>query len=58
MNGQSSYHHGNLRSALLLTALEILEKQGLASLSLRKVAAAIGVSHAAPAHHSAACATC
>jgi AcrR family transcriptional regulator len=51
MSEQASYHHGNLRSALLLTALELLEKEGLAALSLRKVAAAVGVSHAAPAHH-------
>jgi AcrR family transcriptional regulator len=46
-----AYHHGNLRTALLDAALPLLEKNGLHELSLRKVAAAAGVSHAAPAHH-------
>lgn len=47
----TAYHHGNLRAALLAAALALLEEGGLAALSLRKVAARAGVSHAAPAHH-------
>ncbi|HWR40817.1 MAG TPA: TetR/AcrR family transcriptional regulator [Patescibacteria group bacterium] len=48
---QSHYHHGNLREALIQTALQILAVDGVAGLTLRKVAKAAGVSHAAPAHH-------
>lgn len=51
MAGKAKYHHGSLRAALLAAALEMLEAEGLAQLSLRKVAGKIGVSHAAPAHH-------
>jgi AcrR family transcriptional regulator len=47
----NSYHHGYLRDALMTVALEILERDGLEALSLRKIATAVGVSHAAPAHH-------
>ncbi|HWR42351.1 TetR/AcrR family transcriptional regulator, partial [Sporomusa sp.] len=45
------YHHGNLREALIQTALQILAVDGVVGLTLRKVAKAAGVSHAAPAHH-------
>ena len=48
---QSHYHHGNLREALIQTALQILAVDGVAGLTLRKAAKAAGVSHAAPAHH-------
>lgn len=51
MSGKQSYHHGDLRSALLQAARDILEEGGLDALSLRAVAARAGVSHAAPAHH-------
>ena len=44
-------HHGNLKEALVLAGLEILEEEGLDGLTLRKCAARAGVSHAAPAHH-------
>lgn len=44
-------HHGNLKEALVLAGLQILEEDGLAGLTLRKCAARAGVSHAAPAHH-------
>lgn len=46
-----SYHHGDLRRALLDTALEAVGEQGPAALSLRDVARRAGVSHAAPTHH-------
>jgi AcrR family transcriptional regulator len=46
-----SYHHGDLRNALLESARAIMENQGLESLSLRAVARGAGVSHAAPYRH-------
>jgi AcrR family transcriptional regulator len=46
-----SYHHGDLRDALIRAARRILEKHGLTDLSLRQVARAVGVSPAAPYHH-------
>jgi AcrR family transcriptional regulator len=46
-----SYHHGNLREALVAAGLEILEREGPSALSLRAVSRKAGVSHAAPAHH-------
>jgi len=45
------YHHGALRDALLEAAERVLERDGLAGLTLRAVAREAGVSHAAPAHH-------
>jgi AcrR family transcriptional regulator len=47
----SPYHHGDLHDALLKAAEKILERDGLAGLTLRAVAREAGVSHAAPAHH-------
>ena len=46
-----SHHHGNLREALINAGIEILRTEGMAGLTLRKCAALVGVSHAAPAHH-------
>jgi AcrR family transcriptional regulator len=40
-----------LRDALLLAAERVLERDGLAGLTLRAVAREAGVSHAAPTHH-------
>lgn len=45
------YHHGNLRAALIDAALELLESRGLEGVSLRGLAAAAGVSRAAPYAH-------
>src|SRR5882757_7638456 len=47
----SSYHHGALHDALLKAAEHVLERDGLAGLTLRAVAREAGVSHAAPTHH-------
>ncbi|CAN7693619.1 TetR/AcrR family transcriptional regulator [Rhizobium sp. LjRoot254] len=51
MAPKKTYHHGDLRNALLAAALALIEENGLEGLSLRKVAARVGVSHAAPEHH-------
>lgn len=48
---EAPYHHGALREALLLAAERVLERDGLAGLTLRAVAREAGVSHAAPTHH-------
>jgi AcrR family transcriptional regulator len=47
------YHHGNLREALLDAGERALESGGAANLSLRELARAVGVSHAAPRRHFA-----
>lgn len=47
----STYHHGDLRAALLEAASEILSDQGVGELSLREVARRAGVSHNAPYRH-------
>jgi AcrR family transcriptional regulator len=48
---ETPYHHGALRAALLQAAERVLERDGLAGLTLRAVAREAGVSHAAPTHH-------
>ncbi len=45
------HHHGNLREALIIAGLELMEEGGPDALTLRKCAKRAGVSHAAPAHH-------
>jgi len=47
----STYHHGDLRTALLLAGGELLEEQGVAGLKLREAARRAGVSHNAPYRH-------
>jgi len=47
----STYHHGELRQAVLQAAGEILEKEGLEALSVRELARRAGVSHNAPYRH-------
>ncbi|MCQ2004665.1 TetR/AcrR family transcriptional regulator [Rhizobium sp. NRK18] len=51
MARKTAYHHGDLRQALFDTGLAMLEEVGLEGTSLRKIAARVGVSHAAPEHH-------
>lgn len=48
-----TYHHGNLRKALLDRAAHVIAEQGIESLSLRALARDLGVSHAAPSRHFA-----
>jgi len=45
------YHHGDLKNALINAGVEILAKEGVSGLSLRKVAQNAGVSHSAPYAH-------
>lgn len=45
------YHHGDLKNALIKAGVEILAKEGIGGLSLRKVAQRAGVSHSAPYAH-------
>ena len=47
------YHHGNLRASLLAAAEALLAERGAQGVTLRDVARAAGVSHAAPYHHFA-----
>ncbi len=49
----TSYHHGDLHNALIQAGLSVLETDGEAALTLRKVARVAGVSHAAPYRHFA-----
>jgi AcrR family transcriptional regulator len=46
-----SYHHGDLRRALVQGGLTLLARDGLAAFSLRALAQELGVSHAAPYRH-------
>lgn len=47
----SSYHHGDLKTALIEKAVEFIAKNGVENLSLRQLARDLGVSHGAPARH-------
>jgi AcrR family transcriptional regulator len=47
----ATYHHGELRAALLDSAAKLLEKSGPGALSLRELARRAGVSHNAPYRH-------
>lgn len=46
-----SHHHGDLRAALISAGVDLIREGGPDALSIRKVAARAGVSHAAPAYH-------
>ena len=48
---KKSYHHGDLRSALIKAGLLVLQKDGLEALSLRRVAREAEVSAMAPYRH-------
>src|SRR6185437_9779760 len=47
------YHHGNLRDAFIEAALALEPEHGPLGISLREVARAVGVTHAAAYHHFA-----
>jgi AcrR family transcriptional regulator len=48
---KASYHHGDLRDALINTALMLVRKQGVESFSLREAAKLVGVSPSAVYRH-------
>lgn len=48
---RESYHHGDLRQAILSTACEYLKNENADTLSLRALAREIGVSQTAPYRH-------
>ncbi|MCA6061764.1 TetR/AcrR family transcriptional regulator [Thalassolituus sp. ST750PaO-4] len=52
-NATTSYHHGNLREALLSAAVDSIREQGAENLSLRALARVVGVSQTAPYRHFA-----
>jgi AcrR family transcriptional regulator len=47
----ASYHHGDLRKALLDQAARILRERGEDALTMRTLGAEVGVSRTAPYHH-------
>jgi AcrR family transcriptional regulator len=51
MGSKDTYHHGDLKATILGEAAVLVAERGAAALSLRELARAAGVSHAAPAHH-------
>lgn len=53
MKRPDSYHHGNLRPALLDAAEKLLVEGGVEALSWREIARRAGVSPGAPYHHFA-----
>jgi AcrR family transcriptional regulator len=50
-SGKKTYHHGDLRKALLDDAARLLREQGEAGLSMRNLASRAGVSRTAAYHH-------
>ncbi|MBU0516785.1 MAG: WHG domain-containing protein [Proteobacteria bacterium] len=53
MKKNEKYHHGNLRSALVETAAEMISQEGLEQLTLRALGRRVGVSRTAPYRHFA-----
>ena len=51
MRTPHSYHHGNLKQALLEASLDLIRKAGPKAFTLRAVARRAGVSHNAPYRH-------
>lgn len=51
MRRRKSYHHGNLREALLDAAIRLIAEVGPRAFTLREVARRAGVSHNAPYRH-------
>jgi len=49
--GKKSYHHGDLRAAMVREARRLVQEEGSERLSLRAIGREVGVSHAALYHH-------
>lgn len=47
---RSNYHHGDLRNAALTEVARVISDQGIGAVSLRKLAASLGVTHTALSH--------
>lgn len=52
-DSRDSYHHKDLKAALLQEGRRLLVEEGLANFSLRRLAQRLGVSHGAPYRHFA-----
>jgi len=50
-SSKKTYHHGDLKAALLAAAVKIIREEGEDALTMRHLAAAAGVSRTAPYHH-------
>ena len=50
---KSGYHHGNLRSELIQTSLQLIQEKGIRALTLREIGARLGVSRSAAYRHFA-----
>jgi AcrR family transcriptional regulator len=50
-NEKTSYHHGDLRAALLTSAVGILNEEGIEQLTMRSLSQRAGVSRSAPYRH-------
>ncbi|MFJ3404246.1 TetR/AcrR family transcriptional regulator [Promicromonospora sp. NPDC090134] len=50
---RETYHHGSLREELVEACVRLIETEGIAAVSLRRVAREAGVSPGAPYHHFA-----
>src|SRR5262245_20660369 len=50
-SARRSYHHGDLRAALLAAAGRLLEEEGAEAVSFRAIAREVGVSQTAPYNH-------
>ncbi len=51
MTKDKQFHHGDLKTALLRAARDLLDEGGEAGVGVRAVARKVGVSHAAPVNH-------
>lgn len=51
MTDERPYHHGDLKNALVAAGIALLEEGGMPALSLRAIAARVGVSHTASRNH-------
>lgn len=51
MDNKKKFHHGDLKNALLKVTIEKIDRESVNAVSIRSVAKAAGVSHAAPVNH-------